>query len=318
MNKQEADFAAAQKFLDAAQAVLLVSHEFTDGDELGAALALKQILSAAGKKVQVVAKGGVPDKLLFLPGATEALENLPPDRAGAALVFLGCGSADRSGFEELVKEAPKVLNIDHHPDNQNFGQVNLVDASAAATSQIVYRYLKFIRAPITKPVAINLLTGIFHDTGGFRHANTTAEIFEIAAELVSRGARIDRISDHYFGHSELPKLRAWARALENARFDPEKQMIYSIVTEEDLKEVNASSEDLEGLAEVLNTVPEAKFSMFLKQRGEEVKGSLRSEDYKGVDVSEIARSYGGGGHKLAAGFKLKGKVERTPDGWKIT
>ena len=95
-------------------------------------------------------------------------------------------------------------------------------------------------------------------------------------------------------------------------------MVYTIITEQDLAKAEASEEDLEGVVELLNTIPEAKFSMLLKQRGDEVKGSLRSEPHKGVDVSEIARAFGGGGHKLAAGFKFKGTIEKTAEGWKIT
>jgi phosphoesterase RecJ-like protein len=135
---------------------------------------------------------------------------------------------------------------------------------------------------------------------------------------MKKGARIDRIADYFFGKSEISKLRAWALALENARFDKEKKMVYSIVTEDELKTVGAEPEDLEGVASVLTTIPEAGYSLVLKQRGAEIKGSLRSEPHKGVDVSAIARSFGGGGHKLAAGFKLKGKIEKTQEGWRIT
>jgi len=116
----------------------------------------------------------------------------------------------------------------------------------------------------------------------------------------------------------LPKLRMWAMALENAHFDEKRQVVYTVVTTEDLAQAGAKEEDLEGVAELLNTIPEAKFSMLLKQRGEDVKGSLRSEPHKGVDVSEIARSFGGGGHKLAAGFKFKGTIEKTENGWRIS
>ena len=113
-------------------------------------------------------------------------------------------------------------------------------------------------------------------------------------------------------------LRAWAVALENVRFDPERHIVYTVITEDDLAKANAKEDDLEGVVELLNTLPEAKFSMLLKQRGGEIKGSLRSDTYKGVDVSEIARAFGGGGHKLAAGFQFHGKIERTAEGWKIT
>lgn len=300
-----------------AKHAVLISHEYTDGDDLGAILACKFALESRGIRATAVARGGAPDNLAFLPGVLEVRPK-PPTEPFDVVVFFGCGVRSRAGFADWDTAGKPVINIDHHIDNRFFGDINLVNPSAAATCELVYYLIKFWKIPISKPIAVNLLTGIFNDTGGFRHANTTAAVLEIAAELMRKGARIDRISEFYFGKSELPKLRAWAKALENIRLDDKQQMVYSVVTEEELKEIGASPEDLEGVASVLNTVPEAKFAMVLKQRGDEIKGSLRSETYKGVDVSAIARTFGGGGHKLAAGFKLKGKIERTADGWKIT
>lgn len=317
MNSKGLDLQSVTDALRASKRAVLVSHEYTDGDDLGAMLACKFALESWGANATAVARGGIGDNLMFLPGVSQVLPEPPKDGCDT-VVYFGCGVAARTGFENWDLTGKKIINIDHHVDNRLFGDINLVDPAAAATCEIVYHLIKFWKVEITKPMAVNLLTGIFNDTGGFRHANTTAQILEIAAELMRTGARIDRISEFFFGKSELPKLRAWAKALENARFDPEQQMVYSIVTEEDLKEVGAEPEDLEGVVSILNTVPEAKFSMILKQRGDEIKGSLRSENYKGVDVAAIARTFGGGGHKLAAGFKLKGKIEKTMDGWKIT
>ncbi|MCL5435595.1 MAG: bifunctional oligoribonuclease/PAP phosphatase NrnA [Patescibacteria group bacterium] len=317
MTKTELDFKAVSEAILSSAHTVLVSHEFTDGDDLGAMLACKFALQEKGLRTTAVAKGGVQDNLTFLPGVLEVKET-PPKENYDTVVYFGCGSADRSGFENWDTAGKKIINIDHHIDNRSFGDINFVDAAAAATCELVYHLIKFWNVPISKPIAINLLTGIFNDTGGFRHANTNAQVLEIAAELMRHGASISRISEFYFGKNELSKLRAWAKALENMHFDSEQQMVYSIVTEEELKEAGADPEDLEGIASVLNTVPEAKFSMVLKQRGDEIKGSLRSENYKGVDVAAIARTLGGGGHKLAAGFKLKGKIEKTEDGWKIT
>lgn len=316
-NKSDPDFERAAGMLHSSEHVVFISHEFTDGDDLGAMLALRYALAYMGKKCTPVARGGVPDSLLFLPGIQD-IQGALPDGNFDSVIFFGCGEPSRIGFPADGLLNRHTLNIDHHPDNKYFADINLVDPAAAATCELVYYFINWLNVPLTKQMAVCLLTGIFNDTGGFRHANTTAKVFEIAADLMRRGAHIDRISEHYFGKSELPKLRAWAKALENARFDPIKKMVYSVITEEELAEVGAGPDDLEGIAEILNTVPEANYSMVLKQRGDEIKGSLRSENYKGVNVSSIARSFGGGGHKLAAGFKLKGKIERTPDGWKIT
>ena len=317
MGKNDLDFLAAKELVDVAKSVLFVSHEFTDADDLGAMLALAPAFEKLGKEIFIAARGGLPENLFFLPGSEKLLDK-PPKADYDLVCFFGCGDSARPGFENWDLDGKKTLSIDHHVDNKKFASVNLVEPSAAATCEVVYNFIKFLKGEITKAAAINLLAGIFFDTGGFRHASTSPEILEIAAELVRRGARIDRISQQYFGQNELAKLKAWAKAFENARFDEKQKMMYSTVTEKELAEIGAKPEHLEGIAEVLNTVPEAKFAMFVKQRGDEVRASLRSENYKGVDVAEIARKFGGGGHKLAAGFKLTGKIEKTKEGWKIS
>lgn len=313
-------FQEARKFIEPLQNLLVVSHEYTDGDDLGSILALVSVFQKMGKTATPLAHGGVPDNLLFLPGHGDVLDRLPENVSEKydVLVTLGCGNLARAGIPELANWKKPILNIDHHSDTQMFGTVNVWDQTRAANCELVYLMLKDWGINIDKFIALNLLTGIFTDTGGFRHDNVSSLTLEIAADLLRRGAKLDLISRFTFSQKELPVLRAWALALENARFDPGRKIVYTVITAEDLAKAEAREEDLEGVVELLNTIPEAKFSMLLKQRGGEIKGSLRSEAHKGVDVSEIARAFGGGGHKLAAGFKFKGKVERTEEGWKIT
>lgn len=316
----EKEFQKALELVKKNQSFLLVSHEYTDGDDLGAILALGSVLENLGKKAIMVAKGGIPDNLLFLPGHNAVKEKLDQgeELAFEVLVPIGCSSLGRTGFPELEHWRGLILNLDHHRDTSMYGTVNVWDENSAANCQLLYEMLLAWGIEIDKFLATHLLTGIFTDTGGFRHANVSPKTLEIAAELLRKGAKLNLISRFTFSQKELPVLRAWAMALENARFDTTKQVIYTVITAEDLAKAQASEKDLEGVAELLNTVPEAKFSMLLRQRGDEVKASLRSEPHKGVDVSEIARTFGGGGHKLAAGFKFKGKIERTQEGWKIS
>lgn len=317
--ESKTQFAKAHDLINAGERFILISHEYTDGDDLGSVLALGRVLENMGKQVWSMALGGVPENLLFLPGHSDVHDKLPQNLADYdVLVTLGCGVLPRTGFAELGTWQKPILNIDHHHDTQMFGTVNVWDETRAANCELVYVMLKAWGVEIDKAMALCLLTGIFTDTGGFRHANVTAATLEIAAELLRRGARLDLISRFISSQKDLPKLRVWAMALDNARFDENRRVVYTVVTAEDLQKAEASEEDLEGVVELLNTIPEAKFSMLLKQRGAEVKGSLRSEPYKGVDVSEIARSFGGGGHRLAAGFKFKGTIEKTESGWKIS
>lgn len=317
--EQKDAFTKALDLVKSHSRLLILSHEYTDGDDLGSALTLGRVFQSFGKTAAVVAKGGVPDNLLFLPGQGEVLDKLPADfMEYDLLVTLGCGNLARTGFSELSSWPKPILNIDHHHDSQMFGAVNVWDETRAANCELVYLMIRQWQVEIDKAMALNLLTGLFTDTGGFRHTNVSPLTLEVAADLLRKGAKLDLVARFTFSQKDLPKLRAWALALEHARFDEARKMVYTVITEDDLVKADAREEDLEGAVELLNTIPEAGFSMVLKQRGDEVKGSLRSEPHKGVDVSEIARSFGGGGHKLAAGFKFKGKIERTEEGWKIT
>jgi phosphoesterase RecJ-like protein len=296
--------------------IFLTTHEGTDGDDLGSLLALKFFLTQIGKQAESAVKGGVPNNLVFLPGSSQVKDHFEEKDFDLIIIF-GCNKLERTGFGQLKKQTASMINFDHHPDNSNFATINIVDAKTSAVAELVYYFLKFADAEINKEIATVLLTGIFTDTGGFKHSNTTAEALEVAAELLKKGARIDKIALQTMGRKRPTAIRAWAKGLENARFDPEKRMVFSVLAEDDLKEIGASDEDLDGFVELLNNMPQARFALLLRQDGEVVKGSLRSEPHKKVDVSKIARSFGGGGHKLASGFKLKGKITQKNGIWRI-
>ncbi|OGE82413.1 MAG: hypothetical protein A3B10_02975 [Candidatus Doudnabacteria bacterium RIFCSPLOWO2_01_FULL_44_21] len=314
-NKQ--DFIKALDLIKQSHKIFLTTHEGTDGDDLGSLLALKNYLEQINKEVFAAVKGGIPKNLVFLPGSDEVEEEFPSDYIDLVITF-GCNKLDRPGFPQLLSFQGFIINFDHHPDNTNFGAVNVVDPTTSAVAELIYYFLLFTQAQINKEIATNLLTGIFTDTGGFKHANTSAEALEVAAELLKKGARIDKIALQTMGRKRPSAIKAWSRGLENARFDPEKRMVFSVLTEEDLKEIGASDEDLDGFVELLNNMPQARFSLLLRQDGDTVKGSLRSEPHKKVDVSKIAKSFGGGGHKLASGFKIKGKLRREGNAWRIS
>lgn len=296
--------------------IFLTTHEGTDGDDLGSLLAMFFYLKQIGKNPVAAIVGGVPANLSFLPGAGEVLEEFPNQIANLVITF-GCNRIERTGHRILLNSKIPIINFDHHPDNTNFGTVNVVDAETAAVAELIVYFLQYAEAEIDQKMATCLLTGIFTDTGGFKHSNTSAKALGAAAELLKKGARIDKIALQTMGKKRPSTIKAWSRGLENAMFDPEKRMVFSVMTEDDLKEIGASDEDLEGFVELLNNLPQATFALLLRQDGEVVKGSLRSEPHKKVDVSKIAKSFGGGGHKLAAGFKIKGKLKRKGDAWEI-
>lgn len=315
--KNNTDFKKAWTAIGQAKKIFLSTHEGTDGDDLGSLLAMRSVLSKMGKELFCIVKGGVPHTIKFMPGSTEVkseFENRPYD----LVITFGCNTMQRTGFPELENIQAVKINFDHHPDNKMFGDINIVDAKTAAVAELVYYFLKTnAEVEIDHDVATCLLTGIFTDTGGFQHSNTSAEVYEVAAELLKRGARIDRISQETFGNKRPQTLRAWARALENTRFDPDKKLAFSVMTTEDMAATGADDEDLAGFVTILNHIPQAKYALLLRQDGDVVKGSLRSDPHKKTDVSEIAKYFGGGGHKYASGFKIKGKLTRTDAGWQI-
>lgn len=315
--KNNPEFKKAWSAITQAQTIFLSTHEGTDGDDLGSLLALRAVLEKMGKTVYSIVRGGVPHMLTFLPGSNTVTDEFQMRQYDLVITF-GCNILARTGFEELASVLATKINFDHHPDNKMFADINIVEAWTAAVAELVYYFLTSNpEIEIDQDIATCLLTGIFTDTGGFQHSNTSAAVFEVAAELLKKGARIDRIAQETFRNKRPQTLRAWSKGLENTRFDPEKKMVFSVMTEEDMREAQADDDDLAGFVEVLNHIPQAKFSLLLRQAGDTVKGSLRSDPHKNTDVSEIARQFGGGGHKFASGFKVKGKLVRGENGWQI-
>ncbi len=316
MKTNKLQFKIGLDLIKSSNKIFLTMHEGPDGDDLGSVLAMRFYLKQIGKNVSAVIKGAVPDNLKFLP-EWESVEPEITTTDFDVFITFGCNKLERTGFKQLESVTKPIINFDHHPDNSEFATINILDEKTAAVAELVYYFLEYAQAEITKEIATCLLTGIFTDTGGFKHANTSADALEVASHLLKKGARIDKIAVQTMGKKRPSAIKAWSKGLENARFDPEKKMVFSVLTEDDLKEIGASGEDLEGFVELLNNMPQAKFALLLRQDGDIVRGSLRSEPQKKVDVSKIAKSFGGGGHKLASGFKIKGKLIKDGDAWQI-
>ena len=286
----EKNFTEAKNLIDQSNNILLTMHERMDGDDGGALLATGSQLEKMGKNVTYAVKKGVPPSLNFLPGS-----------------------------ETIKQFNNQIINFDHHPDNTGFGHVNVVDSKKSSVAELVYDFFLFNKWPITKDVATCLLTGIITDTGGFMHSNTQSSTLTAAGMLLRKGAQSHKIIRQAYKNKSPQILKAWGRAMENSYYDEKNKIIYSVMTEKDLTEFTSLPQAaFEGFTETLNTMPEAKFAMFLRQDGGVIKGSLRSDTFKNIDVSKIAQIFGGGGHKLAAGFSVAGKLMKDEEGkWKV-
>lgn len=299
--------------------ILLFAHNRPDGDTVGSNLALKYHLLSLEKKVDIGCFDPFPG---YLKGLFKDEKFLSPDdiKIESYDSIIASDSVER-GFDKIkekISEKQALVLIDHHPDITIQGDVNIIDPSYSSASEIIFDFLEFTNSAIDTKIANFLLAGILGDTGNLQHSNTTAKVMQATATLINKGASISKIVSSIFTNSKISTLKLWGRAFEKAKINPKNKMIATVITRQDLEECGATYDDIADVASILNTVPETNFSLVLSQRDNGmIKGSLRSEDYKGVNVSEIAHSFGGGGHRLASGFEIKGEVIETEFGWEI-
>ncbi|MBI5413343.1 bifunctional oligoribonuclease/PAP phosphatase NrnA [Candidatus Peregrinibacteria bacterium] len=311
------DFQPAISLIQNAKNVLIVSHKRPDGDTLGASVAVQLALAQLGKKSVLACVDEIPSRLSFIP-KTESFVKEFNLEAFDLIIINDAGAHHMTGFHEkypdfLSKRIP-IINIDHHLSNDGFGTINLIDTNASCASMIVWKLIKMLPVQITKEMALALLAGIYNDTGGFMHANTTQESFEISAELCKTGVKVTDVVRPLFKRSTLPQLRLWGFVLENMHINDNK-VLSSVVSKADLYEMGAHSSDTGGIIDLMNNVAGVKFSMLLAEDDGLVKGSMRTQR-DDINLDEIAGQFGGGGHRKAAGFRINGRLEKQVV-WKV-
>jgi len=317
------EFLYIKKFLEEAKEVLMVAHSAPDSDTIGSSFALKEYASSnLGKKAVVTCLDSLPGYFTDFLG-NENIKDPQNIVLGRFDLIIGCDAVER-GFEKIVtekKENQKIILLDHHTTlrlEKIKPDLVISDERYSSVCEIIFDFFDFHRLEISRKIAEYLLLGILGDTGIFQHANTTPKVMEIAAKLMRRGASLSKIIRLVFKNKRLETLKLWGRAMERAEINPRTGAIISYITKKDLEDLQVEAEDVSGIAEILNTVSGTKFSLVLSERGENrVKGSLRSEEYKNIDVSQIARLLRGGGHRLSSGFEIKGRLIKDKNGWKV-
>lgn len=304
--------------LRSSKRVVIATHEHPDGDALGSSLALLRALREQGKEVVAYIPDPAPTFYSFLPGLAELTTTAPDLQKFDTVVLLDYTQLYRTHLEEAALAHPQTISIDHHYDNTKQAKVNLIVPEAAATAQILYEFFTTTGWPISQDIATSLLTGIFTDTGSFMHDSVTPDILEISSALMNKGARLAHIAHETYQKKDLPALQIWGRALSRISTSRKTGASMSVVTFKDLQECGATLDDLSGVVNMLNALPQTKFALLLVEyEAGKIKGSLRSEPHKGVDVSLIAKRLGGGGHKLASGFEVKGHLVEQDGVWRI-
>lgn len=223
----------------------------------------------------------------------------------ADLALLGTLYAEHM---DLFSSTP-ILNIDHHISNQRYGQLHLIDPTAASATEVLYNWFLHVpdwQSKITPDMATLLLTGLITDTRSFQNPNTTPRSLEVAAELLERGARQQEIIQHIYKTKPLSTLKIWGRALNQIQMDATAGIVWSSISREDLQEMEASSKETHGiLDELISTIPNADIHVLFTEVEEGgLKASMRSS--AAIDCSRLAgEAYGGGGHARASGFRVK-------------
>lgn len=306
------------ELLKKSERIVILSHRQPDGDTVGANLALKHALQQWDKTVLSACIDPPPEYTLILPGAYDYVNDFEMEGVDL-LIAVDCGAHYMTRFHEkkpeiLSKKIP-FINIDHHPSNDQFGTHNLVHETAAAAVFIVYHLLRYLDLRLTRDIATCLLLGLYFDTGSFMHSNTTPEVLAMAQDLLNQGADFKKIVKAMFHSNPVSQLKLWGRVLRRARLN-ERGAVVSAVTHQDIRECGGNLEELSGVIDFLNSVPESKFSLLLSEDGfGNIKGSLRTQ-HEDVDLSRLAALFGGGGHKKASGFSMPGHL-RPEITWKI-
>ena len=301
--------AAFRAFIDAHDEFLILSHIDPDGDAVGSSLGLAWSLRAIGKRVVVANDTPLPMSLRFLPGWEEIQVARAMDGAWASVFVLDCSSLDRVGPSAVERIAPgaQVACVDHHAGTDGFGDPRLVKPEASATAELIVEVLEACAMPIGPETAECLYTGIAADTGAFRFQNTTPHVLRLAARLVEHGADPSRTAVSLFGRKSPASLRVLGLALAALESRAGGKVSALTISRAMFDEARAEPEDADGIVQYAQSVNGARIGVLLQETAPgEVRISFRSDG--SVDVNDVAGRFGGGGHKNAAGARLRGDL----------
>jgi len=285
--------------------VVITSHVRLDGDGIGCALALYHALCGKGLEAHVVLEPPVPAMFDFLPGMDAVVGGPDGLPHSYNLVVIDCGTLERTGaLARALTGRARTINIDHHASNALFGDVNYVEGDASSCGEMLYGLLLAGGVPLGRPIAECLFTAIVSDTGQFSHQDTTPAALRVCAECVEAGARPHVVVRELFCAPTPAQLRLRALAMATLRFHSDGLVATMEVTEEMFRQTGLAPVDTEGFAEIPVSVQGVEAAALLKEMPgcDYIKVSMRSREF--VNVADVARTFGGGGHKHAAGCEI--------------
>ena len=295
-----------EKMIDQAGSIVILGHVNPDGDCVGSCLAVYNYIKEwDSTKAVTVRLERAPSKFSYLSGF-DAIETEVGEETYDLCICLDSSDEERLGdFKSCFDRSAKTICIDHHITNRGYAQENVIDGHASSACEVVYGQLDESR--ISKRVAECIYTGIIHDTGVIKHSNTTKETMEIAGKLIAFGIPFGKIIDDSFYRKTYKQLQIMGRCLMESVRIMDGRCLFSIVRRNVMKLYEAKPSDLDGIIDEMRTTEGVEVAILLDEREPgEFKVSMRSNEI--VDVSVIARYFGGGGHVRAAGCAIKGSA----------
>ena len=285
------------------QRFVITSHARPDGDAIGSQLAMAYALRQIGKEVQMVDADPAPPQFQVFPGVADIQVASVVDGSFDAAIVMECGDLSRTGVEGFDNYF--VINIDHHPGNTRYGAINWFEPGAAACTEMVFDVIEALGVRLTAEIATHIYVGILTDTGGFHFSHITPRTFEICRRCAEAGAQPEAIARAVYDSGTMGRLRLMGAVLHNLEFEADGRAVVAALTLALLTETGATHEDSDGLINIPLNVKDIQAVAFFKEVAPDTfRVSLRSKG--AVDVNRVATTFGGGGHKNAAGCTLNG------------
>jgi phosphoesterase RecJ-like protein len=290
----------------ARQSFVLSSHARPDGDAIGSQLAMAYALRALGKDVRVVNRDPAPPPLMAFAGVPDIEIAAKVDGDFDAAIIMECGELARTGVEGLDRGF--VINIDHHPGNTGYGEINWVDPAAAACGEMVFDLVVGLGVPLTAEIATHVYVAILTDTGSFHFSSISPRTFDICRGLLEAGVDPVAVARSVYDSGTMSRLKLSGALLSGMQIDATGRIALLYLDHEIARAAGGAYEDTDGLINEPLTVKEVQAVVFFKHvQGDEYRVSMRSKG--AIDVNAVAKEFGGGGHKNAAGCTAVGRID---------
>jgi len=285
---------------------VLSSHSRPDGDSIGSQLAMAYALRALGKEVAIVNADPAPPPLMAFPGVPSITIAKRVEGSFDAAIIMECGDLARTGVAGLDRFF--VINIDHHPGNTGYGRINWFEPSAAACGEMVFDVVRTLGVPLTVEIATHIYLAILTDTGSFHYSSISSRTFDICREAIDAGVDPVLVARNVYDSNNMGRLKLFGAVLSAMQIDPSGRIAIVYLDHEMAREAGGTYEDTEGLINLPLTVKEIHAVVFFKQlEVDEYRVSMRSKGE--IDIGAVAKEFGGGGHKNAAGCTVRGAIE---------